>query len=100
MTDLRTGWCWGENVSQAAQFAEAGSAQAGFMALAQAVFPAMRGKGKYWDVPAEDYPALAQGVVVVAHSQHKKEAAESIAYIRTKEAAELLRQYGLTLSQK
>ena len=87
----------GENVSQAAQFAESGNAQVGFVALAHAVAPAMRGKGKYWEVPAEYYPALAQGVVVLAHSQHKKVAAEFVEYIRTKEVGDLLRRYGFTL---
>ena len=87
----------GENVSQAAQFVESGNAQAGFVALAHAVAPGMRGKGKYWEVPADAYPPLAQGVIVLSHSQHKKEAAEFLEYIKTKEAAELLRKYGFTL---
>ena len=43
----------GENVSQAAQFAESGNAQAGFVALAHAVASSMQGKGKYWEVPAD-----------------------------------------------
>jgi molybdate transport system substrate-binding protein len=51
----------GENVSQAAQFVESGNAQAGFVALAHAVAQAMRGKGKYWEVPVEFYPPLAAG---------------------------------------
>jgi Bacterial extracellular solute-binding protein len=72
MSGCRTGWSLGENVSQAAPFAESGNAQVGFVALAHAIAPAMRGKGKYWEVPEEYYPALAQGVVVLAHSQHKK----------------------------
>jgi molybdate transport system substrate-binding protein len=87
----------GENISQAAQFAESGNAQAGFVALAHAVAPSMRGKGKYWEVPADDYPALAQGAVVLAHSQHKKEAADFLAFVKTKEATEILQQYGFTL---
>jgi molybdate transport system substrate-binding protein len=87
----------GENVSQAAQFVESGNAQAGFVALAHAIAPSMHGKGKYWVVPADFYPALAQGVVVLSHSQHKKEAAEFVEYIKTKEVAELLRKYGFTL---
>jgi molybdate transport system substrate-binding protein len=87
----------GENVSQAAQFVESGNAQAGFVALAHAVAPAMRGKGKYWQVPAEFYPPLAQGAVVLSHSQHKKEAADFLEYIKTKEVAELFRKYGFTL---
>jgi molybdate transport system substrate-binding protein len=87
----------GENVSQAAQFAESGNAQAGFVALAHAVAPAMKGKGKYWEVPAESYPVLAQGVVLVSHSQHKKEAVEFVEFIKTKEAADVLRKYGFTV---
>jgi molybdate transport system substrate-binding protein len=87
----------GENVSQAAQFVESGNAQAGFVALAHAVAPGMNGKGKYWEVPADSYPPLAQGVIVLSHSQHKKEAADFLEYIKTKEATELLREYGFTL---
>ncbi len=89
----------GENVAQAAQFVESGNAQAGFVALAHALAPGMNGKGKYWEVPADFYPALAQGVVVLSHSQHKKEAAQFLEYIKTKEVAEVLRKYGFTLPQ-
>ena len=89
----------GENVSQAAQFVESGNAQAGFVALAHAVAPGMRGKGKYWEVPVEFYPPLAQGVVVLSRSQHKKDATEFLGYIKTKEAVEVLRKYGFTLPQ-
>ncbi len=87
----------GENVSQAAQFVESGNAQAGFVALAHALAPAMRGKGKYWEVPVDAYPPLAQGVVILSHSQHKKEAAEFLEYVRAKATAELFRKYGFTL---
>ena len=87
----------GENISQAAQFVESGNAQAGFVALAHASAPAMRGKGKYWEVPPDFYPPLAQGVVVLSHSQHKKEAADFLEYMKTKEVSELLEKYGFTL---
>lgn len=87
----------GESVSQAAQFAESGNAEAGFVPLAHAVAPAMKGRGKFWEVPADAYPALAQGMVVMSHSQHKKEAAAFEEYIKTKEAAEVWKQYGFTL---
>jgi molybdate transport system substrate-binding protein len=87
----------GENVSQAAQFVESGNAQAGFIALAHALAPEMRGKGKYWEIPADDYTPLAQGVVVLSHSRQKKEAAGFVEHVKTKESAELLRKYGFTL---
>ena len=87
----------GENVSQAAQFVESGNAQIGFVALAHAMAPAMKGKGKYWEVPTDAYPALTQGAVVLTQSQHKKEAAAFVEYVKTKEAAEVLGRYGFSL---
>lgn len=89
----------GENVSQAAQFAESGNAQAGFVALAHALSPAIKNTGKFWIVPADYYPSLEQGVVIVSKSQHKKEAEDFLEYMKTKEAADVLRQYGFTLPQ-
>jgi molybdate transport system substrate-binding protein len=89
----------GENVAQAAQFVESGNAQVGFVALAHAAAPGMSGKGKYWEVPADFYPALAQGAVVISYSQHKKEATDFLEYIKTKETSELLRKFGFTLPQ-
>jgi ABC-type molybdate transport system substrate-binding protein len=59
----------------------------------------MRGKGKYWQVPADFYPPLAQGVVVLSHAQHKKEAKDFLEYFKTKEAKDLLQKYGFTLPQ-
>lgn len=90
----------GENVSQAAQFVESGNAQVGFVALAHALAPAMKGKGKYYEIPAEAYPALDQGVVVISRSTHKKEAAAFVEYIRTKEVAAVFRTFGFTVPEQ
>jgi molybdate transport system substrate-binding protein len=87
----------GENVSQAAQFVESGNAQVGFVAMSYAVSPAMRGKGKFWEIPVEAYPPLEQGVVVIRHSRHKKEATAFVAYIKTKAVADVLSRYGFTV---
>jgi molybdate transport system substrate-binding protein len=84
----------GENVAQAAQFVESGNAQAGFVALAHAVAPGMQGKGKYWEIPAQDYPPLAQGAVVLIRSPHRKEAAAFLEYLLSKEASGVLQKYG------
>ena len=90
----------GENVSQAAQFVESGNAQAGFVALAHAVAPSMKGKGKYWEVPPEDYPALSQGVVVLSHSQHKNQATDFVEYIKAHDTAAVLARYGFAQTQR
>lgn len=87
----------GENISQAAQFVESGNVQAGFVALAHAVAPAMQGKGKYWIVPAEAYPPLDQGAVVISQSPRKQEAAAFLDYMKTAEAAAVLQRYGFSL---
>lgn len=85
----------GENVGQAAQFAESGNAQVGFVALAHAAAPQMQGKGKYWQVPADAYPALAQGAVVLSHSQHKKEASDFLEYVKS--SGDVLKKFGFSL---
>jgi molybdate transport system substrate-binding protein len=89
----------GENVSQAAQFAESGNAQVGFIALAHAIAPAMQGKGKYWVVPAEAYPTLDQGVVAISHSAHRQDAAAFLEYVKSAEAVAVLRRYGFSLPE-
>jgi molybdate transport system substrate-binding protein len=89
----------GENISQAAQFVESGNAQVGLAALAHALAPAMQGKGKYWLIPAEAYPALDQGVVVLSHSANKPEAAAFLAYIKTPEVATVLKRYGFSVPE-
>jgi molybdate transport system substrate-binding protein len=90
----------GENISQAAQFVESGNAQVGFVALAHAVAPAMQGKGKYWVVPAEAYPPLDQGAVLISHSPHQQDAAAFLEYMKSAEVAAMLRRYGFSLPEK
>jgi molybdate transport system substrate-binding protein len=89
----------GENVSQAAQFVESGAAQLGFVALAHATAPAMQGKGKYWIVPADAYPPLDQGVVLISHSSHREDAAAFLEYIKSGEVAAVWRRYGFSLNE-
>jgi molybdate transport system substrate-binding protein len=87
----------GESISQAAQFVESGNAQVGFVALAHAIAPSMQGKGKYWMVPAEAYPPLDQGAVLILHSSHKQDAAAFLEYMKTVEVSALLRRYGFSI---
>ena len=87
----------GENISQAAQFVESGNAQVGFVALAHVTSPAMQGKGRYWRIPAEAYPPLDQGLVIVSRSRRKKLAAAFVDYIKTAESAKVFSRYGFSL---
>jgi molybdate transport system substrate-binding protein len=90
----------GENISQAAQFVESGNAQVGFVAFAHVVAPAMQGKGKYWVVPADAYPPLDQGVVILSSSPHKQEAVAFLNYVKSSEATSVLKRYGFSLPEQ
>ena len=61
---------YGENISQAAQFAQSGNAQAGLVALSLALSPGMK-DGKWWEVPAGAYPPIEQGAIVLQSSKNK-----------------------------
>src|SRR5215470_15986795 len=87
----------GENVSQAAQFVESGDAQAGFIALSRALAPDFKGKGRYWPVPPDAYPALNQAAVVIVRSKSQPAAHKFLDFLRTPEAASLLATYGFSL---
>lgn len=84
----------GENISQAASFVLSGSAEAGIVALSLALSPNMEGKGKYLEVPPEDYPAIQQACVVLKRSQKKDVAREFLKFMKTPDVAEVLREYG------
>ena len=96
----RTGWCWARMSRRRRSSWSRATRRSGSWRWRTPLLRRCKGKGKYWEVPAEAYPPLAQGVVVLSHSKHKKEAAEFLEYIKTKEAAELLRRYGFTLPEK
>ena len=85
---------FGENIGQAAQFAQSGNAQAGLIALSLAVSPAMKDSGRYWELPADSYPELQQGVAVLSTSKHQPAAKAFLDYVTSAEGTAVLEQYG------
>ena len=55
----------GENVAQATQFATTGNAVGGLIPYALALAPPLREKGTFARIPASDYPALRQRMVLL-----------------------------------
>lgn len=86
----------GENISQTAQFAESGSAEVGIIAMSLALAPSMQGKGKYFEVPAVDYPAIKQGAIVLKTSAHKQIAVQFLDFLKTSASQSVLAQYGFS----
>lgn len=70
----------GENISQAAQFVQSGNAQAGIIAYSLALSPAMR-NGKWWEIPAELYPAIEQSAVVLKAAKNEQAAREFLTFV-------------------
>jgi molybdate transport system substrate-binding protein len=87
----------GENVAQAAQFVESRAADAGVIALSLALSPAMRNRGRYWEVPQDAFPRLEQGGVILNWAQDRG-AAEALRDFLSSEAGKaILKRYGFVL---
>ena len=71
----------GENIAQTAQFIETGAADIGIIALSLAIAPAMRDKGRYWEVPLEAYPRMDQGGVILSWAKDLESATRFRAFV-------------------
>jgi molybdate transport system substrate-binding protein len=85
----------GENISQAAQFAQSGSAQVGIIALSLTFAESMQG-GDRWEIPANLYPPIRQAAVIVHSSSNKAAASAFLAYVKSEEGRAILSKFGLT----
>ena len=85
---------YGENISQAAQFVQSGSAQVGVIALSLTFADSMKG-GERWEIPVEFYPPLKQAAVIVSASRNKKAAAAFLEFVTGPEGRKILLKYGL-----
>ena len=90
----------GENISQAATFVASGSADAGLLALSLALSPAMKGKGRYVEIPQAEYPALEQAAVILKSSHDKETARRFLEFLKTPGTMELLKNYGFAMPGK
>ncbi len=87
----------GENVGQAAQFAQSGNAQAALISLSLAMSPPMKSAGDYWELPADTYPEITQVAGTVAASRHKQAAQAFLEFVRSGAGAAILKQYGFAV---
>jgi molybdate transport system substrate-binding protein len=90
----RTKLVLGENISQAAQFAQSGNAEAGIIALSLALAPGMKAVGRYYEIAAGSYPPIAQGAIVIRASKQKALARQLVDYLKTPAAKSQLESFG------
>jgi len=86
----------GENISQAAQFVQSGSAQAGMLAFSLASSPAMS-SGKRWEVPGDQFPRVEQAVVLISASPNQAAANAFLAFLKSAAARATFERYGFFL---
>jgi len=89
----------GENISQAASFVVSGSADIGIVALSLALAPNMKDKGRYTEIPADDYPPIQQACVILNSSKNKDAARQFLQFLKTPEVSSKLKSYGFALPQ-
>lgn len=84
----------GDNISQTAQFVESGAADLGFLALSLAVAPALKEKGRYFEIPAETYEPIEQAGVILSRSKSAAAANELRAFLLGTEGRKILTDFG------
>jgi molybdate transport system substrate-binding protein len=89
----------GENITQTAQFVQAGGADIGIIALSLALAPAMKETGTFWEVPLETYPRLEQGAVALKTAKDLKTARAFLDYIKSPDGTAVFRRYGFLLPE-
>ena len=87
----------GENIAQTLEFVESGAAGAGIVALSLASAPAVRGKGRYWEIPATVYPPIEQAGVVLARARDPRAATTFLTFLGSDAAARILTNYGFSV---
>jgi molybdate transport system substrate-binding protein len=87
---------FGENISQAAQFATSGNAEVGILALSLALAPALKSLGEYIEIPADLHPPIEQAAIVIARSSQKAAARAFLAFLGKPESVQILRSFGFS----
>lgn len=90
----------GENISQAASFVVSGSADVGIVALSLALAPSLKDKGKYTEVPANEYPPIRQAAIVLKPSKQKPAAKGFLGYLKMPGVVETLKSYGFSIPRR
>jgi molybdate transport system substrate-binding protein len=84
----------GENISQAAQFAEAGAADVGIIALSLALSPTLKKEGVYVEIPETAHPPIEQAAIIIAAAHEKALARQFVDYLKRPETVQMLRALG------
>jgi molybdate transport system substrate-binding protein len=83
---------YADNIAQAAQFAQTGNAEIGFIALALAMAPDM--KGTYFILDTKSYKPVEQAMVLMKSWQSNPEAAKFMNFVLSADCKPIFEKYG------
>jgi len=86
---------YADNIAQAAQFAQTGNAEIGFLALALALAPDM--KGTYFLLDSKSYKPVEQSMVLIKGWQSNPEAARFMKFVLSAECKPVFEKYGFII---
>jgi molybdate transport system substrate-binding protein len=90
----------GDNVTQALEFIDSGTAQAGIVAMSLATAPSVNSRGKYFEIPLDAYPRMDQGGVILKNARNRQAAEEFRAFILSNEGRMIFKQFGFYLPEE
>ena len=88
---------FGENITQAYQFAATGNADLGFVALSQIYKDGQYAPGSRWMVPSNLYPQIRQDAVLLQRGKNNPAATALLEYLKTDAAKAVIRAHGYEL---
>jgi molybdate transport system substrate-binding protein len=95
--DVKAKLVFGENVAQAAQFVQSGSAEVGIIALSLASASTLQQEGGYWEVPLDAYPRMEQGGVIMKSARNVEAARSFRDFVLSGAGRSTLERYGFLL---
>ena len=93
---LRPKFVTAENIAQTAQFAETGNADAGLISMTSASTAHLKSIGNYFVIPANLYPPIEQGAVIVTRTSQRENAHKFLDFLLSPPIQQELAKSGLT----
>lgn len=85
---------YADNITQAAQYASTGNAEAGFLAYALVMGPELKDKGKYFVLDTKSYKPVEQACVLIKGWERNPEAAKFMKFVLSVECKPIFEKYG------
>jgi molybdate transport system substrate-binding protein len=84
----------GENVTQALEFIDTGTAQAGIVAMSLTSAPELKSRGKYFEIPVDSYPRMDQGGVILKRVRDRDAAERFRSFVLSPACQAIFKQFG------